>query len=67
MDYNEFEIPESSVNPDKKYNDEIEFVIKQLNYIAHVAGRYDRSVQIPIAKHIVNKLAENRTKQNEKL
>lgn len=60
MDYNEFEITESTINVDRKYSDEIEFVVQQLNHIAHAGGRYSRSVQLPTAIHIVRKLNEMR-------
>ena len=64
MDYNEFEQSESTINVNKKYSDEIEFVVKELNYMANAAGRYSRSVQLPIAISIVRKLYEMR--DNEK-
>ena len=65
MDYNEFEITESTVNVDRKYSDEIEFVVQQLNHIAHAGGRYSRSVQLPIAMNIVRKLDEMKAKEKK--
>ena len=58
MDYDEYEIVENSINPNNKYSEEIEFVIAELNNITNMAGRYSRSVQIPIAIRIVKKLKE---------
>lgn len=58
MDYNEFEISDSTINVDRRYSDEIEFVVRELNYIVHASGRYSRSVQLPTAIHIVRKLNE---------
>ena len=66
MDYNEFEIIESNVNTEAKRSDEIEFLITELNSIAHAAGRYSRSVQIPRAYYILNKLKEMGTLANER-
>jgi hypothetical protein len=60
MDYNEFEQSETMINTERKYSDEIEFVVKELNYMAQAASRYSRSVQLPIAIHIVRKLDEMR-------
>jgi len=59
MDFNEFEQPESTINTNIKYSDDIEFVVSQLNEIVHAMGRYGRGVQLPIAIHIVNKLKAN--------
>jgi hypothetical protein len=58
MDYNEYEITSTPTVTNERYSDEIEFVVKQLNYMAHAAGRYSRSVQLPIAIEIVKKLNE---------
>lgn len=58
MDPNEFEIPQSNINPNTKYDDDVEFLLTQLDHIAHAAGRYSRSVQVPIAFHIIKKLKE---------
>jgi|SRR5690606_18991694 len=56
MDINEFEIPENDINPDFIYGQEIEFLVKELNNIAHMAGRYSRSVQLKSAFFILNKM-----------
>lgn len=56
MDYDEFEQPKTSIDTDVKRSDEIEFVIEQLNHMAHAGGRYSREVQLPIAIRIVERL-----------
>ena len=68
MDPEEFEISESTVDVDRKYSDDIEFLVTQLNQMAHMAGRYDRSVQLRKAFHIKKTLEDMRLiRLNEEL
>lgn len=63
MDFNEFEIKEVPAVKDLKYSDEVEFLVIQLNEMAHMAGRYDRGVQLRKAFHILNTLDDMRAKK----
>lgn len=56
MDYNEYEISPSNIDETSNLGDEMEFVIAELNSIAHAGGRYSRSVQIPRARYIISTL-----------
>lgn len=64
MDYNEYEITNTETVSDRRYSDEIEFLVTQLNKMAHMAGRYDRGVQLRMASHILRTLESMRA--NEK-
>jgi len=67
MDYNEYEIPPTPTVDDRRYSDEIEFLVTQLNEMAHMAGRYDRGVQLRKASHILRTLDEMKAKEKIKL
>jgi len=64
MDYSEFEIPKTDLNTEATYSDEVEYLIKELNAMAHAAGRYSRSVQLPAAIRISETLNTMRESQN---
>ena len=66
MDFDEFEMTESNINVNLTYNEEIEFVTKELDSMAHAAGRYSRSVQIPRAMYIIKKLKEMGALENKR-
>jgi len=59
MDFNEFESSEPTMNENFKYDDDIEFVVEQLNNMVHVGGRASRSVQLPVAFKIVETLKKH--------
>lgn len=67
MDYNEFEQPQMSyINTETKYSDDVEFLVTELNEMAHMAGRYDRGVQLHKAFYILKKLKESGALANER-
>lgn len=65
MDYNEYEITNTETASDRRYSDEIEFLVTQLNEMAHMAGRYDRGVQLRKASHILRTLESMRAKEKK--
>jgi hypothetical protein len=62
MDYNEYAITPTPTVTNERYSDEIEFLVTQLNEMAHMAARYDRGVQLRKASHILRTLDEMRAK-----
>ena len=67
MDFNEFEQDcNNEIPSDRRYNDEIEFLVIELNEMAHMAGRYDRGVQLRKAFYILEKLKESGALANER-
>lgn len=62
MDFNEFEIEDAEIAKNIKYSDEIEFLVIQLNQMAHMAGRYDRGIQLKKAFHILKTLDDMKAK-----
>jgi hypothetical protein len=67
MDYNEFEEQNTvGIDTDIKYSDDIEFLVTELNGMAHMGGRYDRGVQLRKAFYILKTLKESGALKNEK-
>lgn len=60
MDYNEYSSTPSNINEKLTYSEEIEYLVKELNSMAHAAGRYSRSEQLPRAIRIAKKITELR-------
>lgn len=60
MDYDEFKILPATIVDTRKYSDEVEFLVEELKEMAHMAGRYDRSVQLQKALYILRTLDEMR-------
>ena len=65
MDYNEYEITNTKTASDRRYSDEIEYLVTQLNEMAHMAARYDRGVQLKKASHILRTLESMRAKKKK--
>lgn len=62
---NLYEITNTETASDRRYSDEIEFLVTELNEMAHMAGRYDRGVQLRKASYILKTLESMRAKEKK--